>query len=62
MDNVTSLLQTAACTTRLLKRLGELLNRARMKIKPAKLCSLSICTGIRRDNISFSVARKFNAW
>ncbi len=26
-----------------------------MKIKPAKSRSLSICKGVRRDNISFSV-------
>ncbi len=55
MDDVTTLLQTAACTNRLLKRLEELLNWARMKIKPAKSRSLSICKGVRRDNISFFV-------
>ena len=55
MDDVTSLLQTAACTSRLLKRLEELLNWARMKIKPAKSRSLSIRKGSRNDNIVFAV-------
>ncbi len=53
MDNITTLLQAAACTTRLLKRLEELLNW--VKIKPAKSCSLSIRKRIKRDTISFSV-------
>ncbi|KAF7648493.1 hypothetical protein LDENG_00156240 [Lucifuga dentata] len=55
MDDVTTLLQTAACTNRLLKRLEELLTWAWMKIKPAKSRSLSIWKGARSDNISFSV-------
>ncbi|KAF7659999.1 hypothetical protein LDENG_00290150 [Lucifuga dentata] len=55
MDDVTTLLQTAACTNRLLKRLEELLTWAWMKIKPAKSWSLSIQKGARSDNISFSV-------
>ncbi|KAJ8334019.1 hypothetical protein SKAU_G00413380 [Synaphobranchus kaupii] len=55
MDDVTTLLQTAACTNRLLKRLEELLIWARIKIKPAKSLSLSIRKGARSDNISFSV-------
>lgn len=42
MDVVTSLLQTAACTARFLKRFEELLSWARMKIKPAKSHSFSI--------------------
>ncbi|KAJ8375377.1 hypothetical protein SKAU_G00059570 [Synaphobranchus kaupii] len=55
MDDVTTLLQTAAYTNRLLKRLEELLIWVRMKIKPAKSRSLSIQKGARSDNISFSV-------
>lgn len=38
-----------------IKRLGELLAWARMKIKPSKSRSLSIRNGARNDNISFSV-------
>ncbi|KAL0188639.1 hypothetical protein M9458_015738, partial [Cirrhinus mrigala] len=41
MDDVTSLLQTAACTSRLLKRMDELMSWARMKIKPSKSLSLN---------------------
>ncbi|KAL1266945.1 hypothetical protein QQF64_002620 [Cirrhinus molitorella] len=55
MDDVTILLQTAACTNRLLKRLEELLSWARMKIKPSKSRCLSIRKGVRKDNIFFSV-------
>ena len=36
MDDVTSLLQTAACTSRLLKRMDEMVSWARMKIKASK--------------------------
>ena len=36
MDDATSLLQTAACTSRLLGRMDELMSWARMKIKPSK--------------------------
>ena len=56
MDDVTTLLQTAACIARLLKRLEELLAWARMKIKPQKSRSLSIRKGTRNDNIVFTVA------
>lgn len=52
MDDVTTLLQTMACTTRLLRRLDELLIWAQMKIKSR---SLSIRKGVRNDNITFSV-------
>ncbi|XP_039516167.1 receptor-type tyrosine-protein phosphatase beta-like [Pimephales promelas] len=45
MDDITTILQTAACTTRLLKRVDELVGWARMKIKPAKSRSLSIRKG-----------------
>ncbi|RXN06459.1 hypothetical protein ROHU_012346 [Labeo rohita] len=55
MDDVTILLQTAACTNRLLKRLKDLFTWARMKKKPSKSRSLSIRKGARKDNISFSV-------
>ncbi|KAK0153977.1 hypothetical protein N1851_003944 [Merluccius polli] len=55
MDDVTSLLQTAVCTARLLKRFEELLGWARMRIKPTKSRSLSIRKGVRNDIISFTV-------
>ena len=48
MNDVTTLLQTAACTARLLKRLEELLAWARMKIKPPKSRSLSIRKGTQK--------------
>ncbi|KAJ8393990.1 hypothetical protein AAFF_G00055230 [Aldrovandia affinis] len=53
MDDVTSILQTAACTTRLLKRLDELVSWARMKIKPSKSRSLSLRKGVRNGNTIF---------
>ncbi|KAJ8402771.1 hypothetical protein AAFF_G00364430 [Aldrovandia affinis] len=53
MDDVTSILQTAACTTRLLKRLDELVSWARMKIKPFKTQSLSRRKWVRIDNTIF---------
>ncbi|CAJ1071380.1 uncharacterized protein LOC111834513 [Xyrichtys novacula] len=56
MDDVTTLLQTAACTARLLKQLEELLAWARMKIKPPKSRSLSIRKGTRNNIIVFTVA------
>lgn len=55
MDDITTLLQTAACTTRLLKRLEELLSWARLEIKPSKSRSLSIRKGVRNDSITFAV-------
>lgn len=55
MDDVITVLQTSACTTRLLKRLEELLTWAWMRIKPAKSRSLSIRKGIQTDNICFTV-------
>lgn len=56
MDDVTILLQTAACTARLQKRLEELLTWAQGgSIKSAKSRSLSIRKGARSDNISLSV-------
>nr|XP_061819532.1 uncharacterized protein LOC133608354 [Nerophis lumbriciformis] len=54
MDDVTSILQTAPCTARLLKRFDELIVWARMKIKPAKSRSLSIRKGVRDDRTVFT--------
>jgi len=51
MDDVTTLLQTSACTTWLLKRLEELLAWARMKIKSSNFHSLSIWKEARNDVI-----------
>ncbi|KAL2078851.1 hypothetical protein ACEWY4_024595 [Coilia grayii] len=45
MDDITTILQTAACTARLLKRIDELVAWARMKIKPTKSRSLSLRKG-----------------
>ncbi|CAJ1061376.1 hypothetical protein ROHU_018794 [Xyrichtys novacula] len=56
MDDVTSLLQTAVCTARLLKRFEELLSWARMRIKSKKSRSLSIRKGRQMDSVSFLVA------
>lgn len=53
MDDITTILQTAACTTRLLKRIDELVGWARMKIKPAKSRSLSLRKGVRNDHTIF---------
>ena len=53
MDDVTTLLQTSACTSRLLKRLDELTAWARMKIKPSKSRSLSLRRGVRNDHTTF---------
>ncbi len=53
MDDITTILQTAACTTRLLKRIDELVGWARMKIKPAKSRSLSLRKGVRSDHTIF---------
>lgn len=58
MGDVTSILQTAPCTARLLKRLGELTAWARMKIKPAKSRSLSIRKGVRDDSTVFTAGRE----
>lgn len=53
MDDITTIIQTAACTTRLLKRIDELVGWARIKIKPTKSCSLSLRKGVRRDYAIF---------
>ncbi|KAL6489820.1 hypothetical protein MHYP_G00001650 [Metynnis hypsauchen] len=55
MDDITTLLQTAACTSRLLKRMDELMSWARMKIKPSKSRSLSLRRGVRNDRTTFVV-------
>ncbi len=54
MDDVTTILQTAPCTAQLLKRLDELIQWARMKIKPSKSRSLSIRKGVREDRTVFT--------
>lgn len=55
MTWITRLLQTAAWTSRLLKRFEELLRWTRMRIKPPKSRSLSIWKGARNDFTSFTV-------
>ena len=42
VDNVTIILQTVLCTSRVLKRLDEMTAWARLKIKPSKSRSLSL--------------------
>ena len=54
MDDITTILQTAACTTRLLKRLlDKLVGWARMKIKPSKPRSLSLRKGVRSNHTTY---------
>lgn len=55
MDDITSLLPTAPCTARLLRRMDELMSWARMKIKPARSQSLSLRKGVRSDYTIFTV-------
>ncbi|CAJ1055532.1 hypothetical protein H4Q32_028574 [Xyrichtys novacula] len=55
MDDVTSLLRMAACTSRLLKRIDKLMSWVRMRIKPSKSWSLSLRRGVRHDSTIFSV-------
>ncbi|KAI8490806.1 hypothetical protein Bbelb_315990 [Branchiostoma belcheri] len=54
MDDVTSILRTAPCTTRLLQRLEELTEWAGMKFKPSKSRSLSLRKG-KISSRTFSV-------
>lgn len=62
-DDITTILQTAACTTRLLRRIDELVGWARMKIKPAKSCSLSSGKGSEATTPSLSqAARRSSCW
>ena len=53
MDDVTSILQTAPCTPRLLKRFDELISWARMKVKAVKSRSLSLRKGVLYDKTTF---------
>lgn len=55
MDDITTLLQTATCTARLLEKLEQLLAWTCMKIKPTKSWSLSLWKGVTNDNICFKV-------
>ena len=55
MDDITCLLRTAPCTSRLLKRLDELIAWARMKFKPQKSRSLSLRKGERNDRVAFTI-------
>lgn len=50
IDDITCLLRTAPCTSRLLKRLDELITWARMKFKPQKSRSLSLQKGKKNDS------------
>lgn len=58
MDDITSLLPTAPCTARLLRRMDELMSWARMKVKSAKSRSLSLRKGVRSDYTIFTVGRE----
>lgn len=49
MDDMTTLTTTAACTKRLLGKLQENIEWARMKLKPSKSRSISIVKGVLRD-------------
>ncbi|KAJ8352978.1 hypothetical protein AAFF_G00124830, partial [Aldrovandia affinis] len=55
MDDITCLLRTAPCTSRLLKRLDELIIWARMNFKPQKSRSLSLRKGERNDRVTFTI-------
>ncbi len=55
MDDITCLLRTAPCTSRLLKRLDEL-TWARMKFKPQKSRRLSLRKGERNDRVTFTIS------
>lgn len=50
MDDLTTLTTTKVCTVRLLKKLQENIERARMKIKPSKSRSISIIKGKLSDH------------
>ncbi len=56
MDDITCLLRTTPCTSRLLKRLDELIIWARMKFKPQKSRSLSLRKGERNDRVTFTIS------
>ena len=55
MDDITCLLQTAPCMSRLLRRLEELISWARMRFKPCKSRSLSMRKGERNDRATFTI-------
>ena len=55
MDDITCLLQTAPCTSRLMKRLDELIIWARMKFKAKKSRSLSLRKGVLNDRVTFII-------
>jgi len=55
MDDVTTLLKTLVCTTRILITLEEVLTWSKMTIKLSKSHSVSIRKGAKNDLISFSV-------
>ncbi len=56
IDDITCLLRTAPCTSRLLKGLDELITWARMKFKPQKSRSLSLRKGERNDRVTFTIS------
>lgn len=58
MDDITCLLQTAPCMSRLLRRLNELISWARMKLKPGKSRSLSLRNGERNGRATFTVGEE----
>ncbi|KAL7388165.1 hypothetical protein ABVT39_008471 [Epinephelus coioides] len=55
MDDITCLLQTAPCTSKLLERLDELITWARMKFRAAKSRSLSLRKGVWNDRAEFTI-------
>ncbi|GAA6095653.1 uncharacterized protein LOC124385259 [Tachysurus ichikawai] len=57
MDDLTILTTTKVCTVRLLRKLQENIERARMKIKPSKSRSISIIKGKLSDH-RFHVGRE----
>ncbi|KAJ8339212.1 hypothetical protein SKAU_G00359980 [Synaphobranchus kaupii] len=56
MDDITCLLRTTPCMSRLLKRLDELISWARMKFKPCKSRSLSLRKGVWNDRAIFTIS------
>lgn len=59
MHDVTSLLQTATCSSQMLRRMDEQISWAWMKIQPSKSCSLSIRKGVRNENGTFVIRGEF---
>lgn len=58
MDDVTIILWTAKCTTRLLKLLDKLTLWTRMKLRPSKSCSFSIGKELRGGRAFFCIIVK----